>query len=294
MVRATFESRRPGALGGAGAIASAREMRIPIKRLTVPAAILAGAVALRVIGGRRLRQLRHALRARLGRTALARLDPRLRGPDRAHAPPAGRAARRRARAARSARRAGGDGRAGVPGAVGVRVGDLRAGGALVRTRRRGARRAGCCSRACPCCPTACARTSTSRTCCSCSARCWSSPATDRETDPIGQHRRPVLALLALAGLLRPEAWVFSGLYWLYLIAWPAYRRRQRLGSARAGVARRPLRGRRTGGRRGTPTHGRPLRALPARARRSDAARCRRAAGVDGQRPCRSPAIRCGR
>ena len=26
---------------------------------------------------------------------------------------------------------------------------------------------------------------------------------------------PVLALLALAGLLRPEAWVFSGLYWLY-------------------------------------------------------------------------------
>jgi hypothetical protein len=34
-----------------------------------------------------------------------------------------------------------------------------------------------------------------------------------------RHRRagaPVLALLALAGLLRPEAWVFSGLYWLYL------------------------------------------------------------------------------
>src|SRR6185312_9199822 len=29
--------------------------------------------------------------------------------------------------------------------------------------------------------------------------------------------RPVLALLALAGLLRPEAWVFSGLYWLYLL-----------------------------------------------------------------------------
>jgi hypothetical protein len=27
---------------------------------------------------------------------------------------------------------------------------------------------------------------------------------------------PVLLLLALAGLLRPEAWVFSGLYWLYL------------------------------------------------------------------------------
>jgi hypothetical protein len=28
---------------------------------------------------------------------------------------------------------------------------------------------------------------------------------------------PVLALLALAGLLRPEAWAFSGLYWLYLL-----------------------------------------------------------------------------
>jgi hypothetical protein len=28
---------------------------------------------------------------------------------------------------------------------------------------------------------------------------------------------PVLALLALAGLLRPEAWAFSGLYWLYLV-----------------------------------------------------------------------------
>ncbi len=31
-------------------------------------------------------------------------------------------------------------------------------------------------------------------------------------------RPPVLVLLALAGLLRPEAWVFSGLYWLYLRA----------------------------------------------------------------------------
>jgi hypothetical protein len=28
---------------------------------------------------------------------------------------------------------------------------------------------------------------------------------------------PVLTLLALAGLLRPEAWAFSGLYWLYLV-----------------------------------------------------------------------------
>jgi hypothetical protein len=30
---------------------------------------------------------------------------------------------------------------------------------------------------------------------------------------------PVLVLLALAGLLRPEAWAFSGLYWLYLADW---------------------------------------------------------------------------
>ena len=34
------------------------------------------------------------------------------------------------------------------------------------------------------------------------------------------HRgAPVLVLLALAGLLRPEAWLLSGLYWLYM--WPA-------------------------------------------------------------------------
>jgi hypothetical protein len=33
----------------------------------------------------------------------------------------------------------------------------------------------------------------------------------------GPAGAPVLALLALAGLLRPEAWAFSGLYWLYLI-----------------------------------------------------------------------------
>jgi len=30
---------------------------------------------------------------------------------------------------------------------------------------------------------------------------------------------PVLALLALAGLLRPEAWAFAGLYWLYLVVY---------------------------------------------------------------------------
>jgi hypothetical protein len=32
---------------------------------------------------------------------------------------------------------------------------------------------------------------------------------------------PVLALLALAGLLRPEAWAFSAIYWIYLVSSPA-------------------------------------------------------------------------
>ncbi len=47
---------------------------------------------------------------------------------------------------------------------------------------------------------------------------------------------PVLALLALAGLLRPEAWAFSGLYWLYLIAWPAWRVRRKRAAEDAGKA----------------------------------------------------------
>jgi hypothetical protein len=38
---------------------------------------------------------------------------------------------------------------------------------------------------------------------------------------------PVLALLALAGLLRPEAWLFAGAYWLYLV-WQGERSRQDL------------------------------------------------------------------
>ena len=50
----------------------------------------------------------------------------------------------------------------------------------------------------------------------------------RKAGPAGM---PVLALLALAGLLRPEAWAFSGLYWLYLIgvtpAWVRSAMRQR-------------------------------------------------------------------
>jgi hypothetical protein len=47
-----------------------------------------------------------------------------------------------------------------------------------------------------------------------------------------RHRRagwPVLALLCLAGLLRPEAWLFSAAYWLYL--WPATSPRERVRHA---------------------------------------------------------------
>jgi hypothetical protein len=45
---------------------------------------------------------------------------------------------------------------------------------------------------------------------------------------------PVLALLAVAGLLRPEAWVFSGLYWLYMIDWLPSSVRARIGAQQAG------------------------------------------------------------
>jgi hypothetical protein len=56
----------------------------------------------------------------------------------------------------------------------------------------------------------------------------------RKTGPAGV---PVLVLLALAGLLRPEAWAFSGLYWLYLIgitpAWVLSSARERSLHTRA-------------------------------------------------------------
>lgn len=50
-----------------------------------------------------------------------------------------------------------------------------------------------------------------------------------------RHRgMAVLAVLTLAGLLRPEAWVLSGLYWLYL--WPSSSGRDRLRTAALVVA----------------------------------------------------------
>ena len=48
---------------------------------------------------------------------------------------------------------------------------------------------------------------------------------------------PVLALLALAGLLRPEAWAFSAIYWIYLLSSPS-------GSRHAGATPGALRTRR--------------------------------------------------
>ena len=48
---------------------------------------------------------------------------------------------------------------------------------------------------------------------------------------------PVLVVLFFAGLLRPEAWVLAGLYWLYL--WPASSPRRRLALA-ALVAAAPI------------------------------------------------------
>jgi hypothetical protein len=51
---------------------------------------------------------------------------------------------------------------------------------------------------------------------------------------------PVLALLALAGLLRPEAWVFSGLYWLYLVGLLPPWLRERLPRGEPVRARGPL------------------------------------------------------
>jgi hypothetical protein len=48
---------------------------------------------------------------------------------------------------------------------------------------------------------------------------------------------PVLGLLALAGLLRPEAWAFSGLYWLYLMDWtPRFARAPALRPRIAGAS----------------------------------------------------------
>src|SRR4051812_3973738 len=46
-----------------------------------------------------------------------------------------------------------------------------------------------------------------------------------------QRRRglPVLAVLAVAGLVRPDAWALAGLYWLYL--WPSLSPRRRLAYA---------------------------------------------------------------
>jgi hypothetical protein len=54
----------------------------------------------------------------------------------------------------------------------------------------------------------------------------------------GPAGTPVLVLLALAGLLRPEAWAFSGIYWLYLMDLvPRWARSSSGGQASGGMAR---------------------------------------------------------
>ncbi len=103
-----------------------------------------------------------------------------------------------------------------------------------------------------------------------------------------RHRRPtpapggapVLALLALAGLLRPEAWAFSGLYWLYLMDLVP----------RVGAQLRRRAGRRGGARRsaigcGASTRGEIVRLTLLAAPR-------RWCGCSAT--WRSPATRCGR
>ena len=67
------------------------------------------------------------------------------------------------------------------------------------------------------------------------------------------------SLLALAGLLRPEAWVLAGLYWLYL--WPATSPRSRRASSSRWRRAADL------GRQRLAHHGRPA-ALAARHRRA--------------------------
>jgi hypothetical protein len=53
---------------------------------------------------------------------------------------------------------------------------------------------------------------------------------------------PALVALSLAGLLRPEAWAFSGLYWLYAIGWrPGPLRRRGPWLARPVLARAEIR-----------------------------------------------------
>ena len=84
-----------------------------------------------------------------------------------------------------------------------------------------------------------------------------------------ESRRPragagVLALLALAGLLRPEAWVFSGLYWVYLASAGRVRWEPgagiRRGAASAGDTTSGLSPEEQGGRR-EPIPGRTPREL---------------------------------
>ena len=152
----------------------------------------------------------------------------------------------------------------------------------------GRRRPRCCSSpASRSCRSACARTSTCRSSASSSARC----SLEVKRPRAGW---PVLALLALAGLLRPEAWLFSAAYVVWLRDWRLLAaRRLRAGAvvpARPDPHRRPALqpARHAGERRGARAQdrpGRPRPVRPAAARRDPAraaaarARRRRRAGL---------------
>ena len=96
-------------------------------------------------------------------------------------------------------------------------------GALARAARRG--------RASRCCSTRPAPTSTCR-----SSRSCCGPACSR---PSGRGAAtPVMALLAVAGLLRPEAWILAGAYWLWMV-WPRGRRRPGAATCTSACSRSP-------------------------------------------------------
>ena len=83
---------------------------------------------------------------------------------------------------------------------------------------------------------------------------------------------PVLVLLALAGLLRPEAWLLAGVYWLYLLPGLPRPRAAQLGGL---VARRAARSGRSATWPSPATRSTPSRSRGTRPRRSAGRRASR-------------------
>ena len=181
-----------------------------------------GALLACALDRRRLPQLRHRLQPALGQRSGARPPARLRRPARPHAAPAGDARRRDPDAARR-RRADRLGRARVPRARRARLADLRARRALVRPRGRRRRRAADPHPH----PGAELRRARVRRHPVRRARARRDP---RRGAPAARRR---CSLLALAGLLRPEAWLFALAY----VAW-----RRDAAAARRSRSPRPCSG----------------------------------------------------